>query len=382
MNFNKSARPVIMGRNGMVSAGHSLGALAGVKVLQEGGNAIDAALAAAFVMAVVKPEACGPGGDLFALVFMKKNGKVEAINSSGPAPAKASIDYFREQGLKSVPTSGPLSVAVPGAVDGWLELHKKYGTKDLSRLTSDAIDLARGGFPLHLELAEAIEELSSEFPWVDRCFRQPIGEPTPGKLIVQKGLGDVLEKISRKGRDGFYAGEVAENICRTLKAEGGVLTEDDLQSNIARWLEPLSASYRDYLVFEQPPVSQGFMVLEMLNIIEAWPLHTGEPSRADSIHYQVGAKKLAFEDRIRHLEDPDVRRSKNPNAYFEGACGKATRVTYRRDAPTPDRCYRIGRGYHLSLCHRSRRQCDFVDPKCLRGFWFPCDRRGYGRYHE
>ena len=199
MNFNKSARPVIMGRNGMVSAGHSLGALAGVRVLQEGGNAVDAALAAAFVMTVVKPEACGPGGDLFALVFMKKNGKVEAINSSGPAPAKASIDYFREQGLKSVPTSGPLSVAVPGAVDGWLELHRKHGTIDLSRLTADAIDLARGGFPLHLELAEAIEELSSEFPWVDRCFRRPIGEPKPGKLIVQKGLGDVPGKDFTQG---------------------------------------------------------------------------------------------------------------------------------------------------------------------------------------
>jgi len=305
MNFNKSARPVIMGRNGMVSAGHSLGALAGVRVLQEGGNAVDAALAAAFVMAVVKPEACGPGGDLFALVFMNKTGKVEAINSSGPAPAKASIDYFREKGLKSVPTSGPLSVAVPGAVDGWLELHRKYGTKDLGQLTADAIDLARGGFPLHLGLAEAIEEYSSQFPWVDRCFRQPIGEPKPGKLIVQKGLGDVLEKISRNGRDGFYGGEVAETICQTLKAEGGVLTESDLQRNVARWLDPLSTSYRDYLVFEQPPVSQGFMVLEMLNIIEAWPLHSGEVNLADSIHYQVGAKKLAFEDRIRHLEDPD-----------------------------------------------------------------------------
>ena len=312
MNFSKSARPVIMGQNGMVSAGHSLGALAGVKVLQEGGNAVDAALAAGFVMAVVKPESCGPGGDLFALVFMKKNSKVEAINSSGPAPAKASIDYFREQGLKSIPTSGPLSVAVPGAVDGWLELHRKYGTKDLRRLTSDAIDLARGGFPLHLELAEAIEELSTEFSWVDRCFRRPIGEPKPGKLVVQKGLGDVLEKISLKARDGFYAGEVAENICRTLKAEGGLLTEDDLQANVARWLEPISASYRDYLVFEQPPVSQGFMVLEMLNIIEAWPLHTGEIRRADSIHYQVGAKKLAFEDRMRHLEDPDFGDPKIP----------------------------------------------------------------------
>jgi gamma-glutamyltranspeptidase / glutathione hydrolase len=305
MNFNKSARPVIMGRHGMVSAGHSLGALAGVRILQEGGNAVDAALAAAFVMAVVKPESCGPGGDLFALVFTKKSGKVEAINSSGPAPTRASIDYFREHGHKSVPTSGPLSVAVPGAVDGWLELHRKYGTKDLSRLTADAIDLARGGFPLHLELAEAIEELSSEFPWVERCFRRPIGKPKPGKLIVQKGLGEILEKISLKGRDGFYAGEIAEKICRTLQAEGGVLAEEDLQGNIARWLEPLNARYRNYIVFEQPPVSQGFMVLEMLNIIEAWPLHTGEIQHANSIHYQVGAKKLAFEDRIRHLEDPE-----------------------------------------------------------------------------
>jgi len=322
MIFSKSARPVIMGQNGMVAAGHSLGALAGVKVLEEGGNAVDAALAAAFVMAVVKPESCGPGGDLFALVFMKRNGKVEAINSSGPAPASASIDYFRERGLKGIPTSGPLSVAVPGAVDGWLELHSKYGTKDLRRLTSDAIDLACGGFPLHLELAEAIEELSSEFPWVDRCFRRPIGEPKPGKLVVQKGLGDVLEKISLKARNGFYAGEVAENICRTLKAEGGLLTEDDLQPNVARWLEPLSARYRDYLIFEQPPVSQGFMVLEMLNIIEAWPLHTGEIHRADSIHYQVGAKKLAFEDRIRHLEDPDFGDPKIPMLISKEHAGR------------------------------------------------------------
>src|SRR5262245_60414855 len=139
MSFSKSARPVIMGQHGMVAAGHSLGAVAGADVLDAGGTAVDAALAAGFVMAVVKPESCGPGGDLFALVFMKRNGKVEAINSSGPAPASASIDYFRERGLKGIPTSGPLSVAVPGAVDGWLELHSKYGTNDLCRITSDSV---------------------------------------------------------------------------------------------------------------------------------------------------------------------------------------------------------------------------------------------------
>jgi gamma-glutamyltranspeptidase / glutathione hydrolase len=305
MNFSKSARPVVMGRNGMVCAGHSLGALAGFKVLQEGGNAVDAALAAAFAMAVVKPEACGPGGDLFALVYMNKAGKVEAINSSGPAPRRATVDYFHSRGLKSIPTSGPLSVAVPGAVDGWLELHHRYATKDLPRLTADAVRFAREGFSLHLELAEAIEEHSADFPWVDRCFRQPVGAPRPGKLLVQKGLGEVLEKIAAQGREGFYGGEIAERICQTLKAEGGILEPEDLQTNVARWLEPLSSSYRDYQVFEQPPVSQGFMVLEMLNIVEAWPLRAQTLERADSIHYQIGAKKLAFDDRIRHLEDPE-----------------------------------------------------------------------------
>jgi len=304
MKFTKAARPVIMSQHGMVSSGHALASLAGVKILQEGGNAVDAVLAAAFVSAVVKPETSGPGGDLFVLVSMKKTGKVEALNSSGPAPAKATIDYFHGHGLKGIPQFGPLSIAVPGAVDGWLELHKKYGTKELGRLTADAIRLAREGFPISQEFAEGIEEVSQKFPWVDRIYRQPLGTPNPGKIVVQKGLGDVFEQIVLKGRDGFYAGEIADKICATIKAEGGVLAKDDLQSVICQWLEPLRSTYRDTVVYEQPPVSQGFMVLEMLNIAEAWPMHAGTMSRADMIHYQVAAKKLAFEDRIRYLEDP------------------------------------------------------------------------------
>lgn len=304
MQYTKAARPLLMGRNGMVSSGHALASLAGVNILQEGGNAVDAALAAAFVMAVVKPEASGPGGDLFALLYMKKSGKVEALNSSGPAPAKASIDYFRERGLKSVPTAGPLSIAVPGAVDGWLELHRKHGTQELARLMADALRVAREGFPISSEFAEAIDEFSPEFPWVDRCYRKPLGEPKAGRILAQKGLAGVLEKIALKGRDGFYAGEVAEKICATIKSEGGILAPEDLQPPVFQWLEPLSSSYRNTVVYEQPPVSQGFMVLEMLNIAEAWPFGDGSMSRADMIHYQVAAKKLAFEDRIRYLEDP------------------------------------------------------------------------------
>ncbi len=304
MKFAKAARPVIMGQNGMVASGHHLASQAGVNILRAGGNAVDAALAAAFVMAVVKPEASGPGGDLFALVFMSKTGKVEALNSSGPAPAKASIEYFRERGLKNIPQSGPLSIAVPGAVDGWLELHRKYATKDLSQLAADALAVARDGFPLSQEFSQAIVEIASEFPWVDRFYCQPFGTPRPGRILVQKGLADVLAKIVQTGRNGFYTGEVADTICRTIQSEGGVLAPQDLQPLVCQWLEPLVSSYRGMMVYEQPPVSQGFMVLEMLNIAEAWPFHDGSMSRAEMIHHQIGAKKLAFEDRIRYLEDP------------------------------------------------------------------------------
>ena len=304
MKFSKAARPVIMSRHGMVASGHALASLAGVRILQEGGNAVDAVLAAAFVSAVVKPETSGPGGDLFALVAMKKNGRVEALNSSGPAPARATIEHFHERGLQAIPQFGPLSIAVPGAVDGWLELHRKYGTKDLERLTADAIALGRDGFPISLELAESIEELGAAFPWVDGFYRQPLGGPRPGKILVQKGLAGVFAKIAQQGRAGFYAGEIADKICSTVQSEGGIVSLEDLQAPVCQWLEPLRSTYRDTVVYEQPPVSQGFMVLEMLNIAEAWPMHEGTMSRADAIHYQVAAKKLAFEDRIRYLEDP------------------------------------------------------------------------------
>ena len=285
MKYTKAARPVMMGQNGMVSAGHAQGAMAGVRVLQEGGNAVDAALAAAFVMAVVKPETSGPGGDLFALVFMKKTGNVEALNASGPAPGQATIEWFQERGLKRIPQYGPLSIAVPGAVDGWLELHKKYGTKEMTRLTADAVRIAREGFPISQEFSESIEEFSADFPWVDRCYRQPLGTPDPGKILAQKGLGDVFEKIAQQGRDGFYAGAVAEKICATIKGEGGILSQQDLRAPVAQWLEPLKSSYRDTMVYEQPPVSQGFMVLEMLNIAEGLAFSRGqdEPGGNDSL---------------------------------------------------------------------------------------------------
>ena len=294
-----------MGREGMVSSGHHLASLAGVRVLQEGGNAIDAALAASMTMMVVKPEASGPGGDLFALVYMKRNGgRVEALNASGPAPQKASVEWFREKGLSGIPTEGPLSIAIPGAVDGWMELHRKYGSFELTRLARHAVNYAREGFPLHPDLARKIEEFAPEFPAVERAFRAPLGDVKPGRPLVQKALARTLERIGREGRAGFYDGEVAESICKAVQKEGGVLAMEDLQGNFAEWLTPLSTSYRDYLVLEQPPVSQGFMVLEMLNIFEGCSIHEDGTDASSRIHAMVEAKKLVFEDRIAHLDDP------------------------------------------------------------------------------
>ena len=160
MIFGRATRPVVMGRNGMVSSGHYLASLAGAKVLQEGGNAVDAALAASLTLSVVAPETSGPGGDIFALVSMRKSGKVEALNASGPASTKASIEFFRSKGMSKIPTDGPLSIAIPGAVDGWMELYGRYGTLDLGRIAADAIGYAREGFPLYGRLAARIEEKS------------------------------------------------------------------------------------------------------------------------------------------------------------------------------------------------------------------------------
>lgn len=301
--YSHSFRPVVMGRNGIVSSGHQLASMAGARILEEGGNAVDAALAASFALAVVKPQACGLGGDLFSLVYMKGTGKVEALNASGPAPAAATIEYYRSKGLKAVPTDGPLSIALPGAVDGWMALYSKYASKKLDRLAADAIAYARG-FPLDLVLAEAIEEFAPLSPSVDAYYRKPLNDLTPGRMIVQRGLAHALERIVEHGRDGFYQGDVAKRLCAGIQAAGGIIQEDDLRGDFAEWLEPLSTTYRDYLVYEQPPVSQGFIVLEMLNILEAFDLgelHRRNP--VETIHLMVEAKKLAFEDRIAHLED-------------------------------------------------------------------------------
>lgn len=301
MKFGKPARPVIMGRNGMVASGHYLASLSGARILRDGGNAVDAALAASLALSVVTPETSGPGGDIFVLVYMKKTGRVEALNASGPAPKKATIDYFREYGHARIPSEGPLSIAAPGAVDGWSELHKRYGSFDMERIAADSIAFAREGFPVSRRLAKSIEGLVAA-PDIERNYAHQMPRVAPGCLLTQKGLADTIETFAKKGRDAFYTGALAERMCGALKSAGAILAPEDLQGKIAEWVEPLRTVYHGSTVYEQPPVSQGLMVLEMLNLIEGYPFE--RMSEAEKIHLMVEAKKLAFEDRIKYLDDP------------------------------------------------------------------------------
>jgi gamma-glutamyltranspeptidase/glutathione hydrolase len=344
MKFGKASRPVVMGRNGMVSSGHYLASLAGMKMLHDGGNAVDAALAASLALTVVTPETSGPGGDIFVLVYVKKTGKVEALNASGPAPKRATIAYFREHGHAKVPTEGPLSIAVPGAVDGWTELHKRYGTLELTRIAADAIAYARDGFPISDHLSARIEEFGAAHPAVDRHYRKVLDAVEPGRILVQKGLADTLELIAKKGRDDFYSGALAERMCGALKQEGAIIAQEDLQGKFAEWLEPLRTTYRNFTVYEQPPVSQGFMVLEMLNIVEGFPLAT--MPAADAIHVMIEAKKIAFADRLTHLDDPrfgdpQISRliSKEHAEKRRGAIKEAATPTTRAAAAGGDTTY-------------------------------------------
>ncbi len=302
IRYGKAARTLIMGNNGVVAAGHPLASVAGLKMMQRGGNAVDAAVAAGFVLAVVKHEACGLGGDLFSLVYMKDEGKVRALNASGPAPGNATIDAFKSRGLDAIPTSGPLSIAVPGAVEGWLELHRRYGTLDRAEVCADALTLARDGFPLYLSLAGSIADWAPSSPDIHRCFRAPLEDLTPGRMLRQPELAAVLEAIVRDGRDGFYRGDVAARLCAGIRAQGGLFEERDLDGEFAEWLEPLSTDYRGYRILEQPPVSQGFVILTMMNLLAGYDC--SKMSRTELAHVMVEAKKIAFEDRIRHLDDP------------------------------------------------------------------------------
>ena len=303
VNF-ESNRPVVMGRNGMVCAGHPLAAQAGMAALQRGGNAVDAAIAAAAALNVVEPNMSGIGGDGFIMIYNRQAGAIEVCNGTGAAPYATDVDWYRENGI---PNKGILSVSVPGLVDAWMAAHDRYGTLSRAEVFDAAIDLSENGFPITHVLAGVIagDRLIQEFPDSQAIFAPGGVALRPGQIIRQPGLARTFQAIVDGGRDAFYEGETARAIVKFSEEQGGLFTLKDLADCRSRWEAPISTTYHGHTVYEAPPNSSGHVLLQELNIVEQFDLKAMGCNTPESIHLMAEAKKLAFADREAYMADPD-----------------------------------------------------------------------------
>lgn len=308
-----AGRSAVLARNGMVAASQPLAAQAGLRVLQRGGNAFDAAVATAAALAVVEPMMTGPGGDMFVLAYLAREDRLVGLNGSGFSPAAVDLDFFASRGLDQIPVHGPYSVSVPGAVDGWAALLDRYGAMPLAEVLKAPIEYAENGFPVSEIIAANWAERAE--PIAERKdFRKaylPGGRaPRHGEVFRNPGLAWTYRQIAEGGRDAFYQGEIARRIVEHLDREGWPVSMDDLDRQRSDWVEPISTSYRQYELHELPPNGQGMAALEMLNILEGYDLRSLGHNSASYLHLLLEAKKLAFADLDAWLADP--RRAELP----------------------------------------------------------------------
>lgn len=302
-----ATRSEVIARNGMAATSQPLATQAALDMLKQGGTAVDAAIAANAVLGLVEPVSNGIGGDLFAIVWDAKSGGLHGLNASGRSPAGLTLEYFKKEGLSKIPSYGPLPVTVPGCVDGWSELHKKFGRLGMEIILGSAIRYAEEGFPLSEIIADdwrASAARLEKYPGFKETYMPGGRTPRKGEIFRNPGLAGTLRKIATGGRDAFYRGVVAKTIADYMKRQGGFLSEEDLAGHTSEWVEPVSANYRGYDVWELPPNTQGIAALQMLNILEAYDLKRMGFGSTEYVHLFVEAKKLAFEDRARFYADP------------------------------------------------------------------------------
>jgi gamma-glutamyltranspeptidase/glutathione hydrolase len=302
-----ATRSEVIAAHGMVATSHPLATQIGLDVLQAGGTAVDAAIAANAALGLMEPVSNGIGGDLFAIVWDAKTHKLYGYNGSGRSPRGLSLAWFHEHGVKDIPPLGPLPVSVPGCVDGWFALHDRFGKLPMRELLAPTIRYAREGFPV-TELVAHYWRLSvphlSQFPGFTEQMTLGGRAPEKGELWKNPNLARTLDIIGAGGRDAFYKGAIARTIADYMKAQGGFLAYDDLAAHHGEWVDPVSVNYRGYDVWELPPNGQGLAALEMLNLLEGYDLAKLGFGSAEHVHLFVEAKKLAFEDRAHFYADP------------------------------------------------------------------------------
>ncbi|MGB7730587.1 MAG: gamma-glutamyltransferase [Candidatus Acidiferrum sp.] len=302
-------RSMVISQNGIVAAESPLAAQAGVRILESGGNAVDAAIATNAMMGVVSPMMNGIGGDLFAIVYDAKANKLYGLNASGWAPKALTIDALRKQGLREMPQHGANAITVPGAVDGWQKLADKFGRKKLPEDLAPAILTAKNGYPV-TEWVAAYWATETDYLRGDdeatKVYLPNDRPPKTGEVFHNPDLAWSLQQIADHGRDAYYKGEISKRVLETIKRHGGVMAPQDLAEYSAEWVEPISTTYRDWTVYELPPNGQGLAALMMLNMMETFPLGQKDYGFASTneLHAMIEAKKLAYADLVKYIGDP------------------------------------------------------------------------------
>ena len=312
-----STRSEVISQNGMVATSHPLASQIGIDILQNGGNAIDAAIAANSALGLMEPTGNGIGGDLFAIVWIEKEKKLYGLNASGRSPENLTLEYFKENNFKSIPAYGPLPVSVPGCVDGWFELHNKFGKTSMANILSPTIKYAEDGFPVS-ELVSYYMKVASnnfqEYPNFKETYYLNDSTPKKGQIFKNPDLANTLRVIAKDGRKGFYEGKIANTIANFIQDQGGFLSYKDLKNHKSEWIDPVSTNYRGYDIWELPPNGQGIAALQILNLLEAYDIRSMGFGSAEYIHHFVEAKKIAFADRAKYYADMDF--SKVPVKYL------------------------------------------------------------------
>ncbi|GAB4423736.1 MAG: gamma-glutamyltransferase [Bacteroidia bacterium] len=302
-----ATRSEVIARNGMACTSQPLATQVAIGILQQGGTAIDAAIAANATLGLMEPTGCGVGGDLFAIVWDSKTRQLYGLNASGRSPQGLSLEHLTSLGLDQIPSEGPLPVSVPGCVDGWFELHERFGRLPMEMVLAPAIQYAREGFPVSELIAYYLQASARRYrDWPHFADTYMPGGQAPGKGDVFRNprLAYTYELIATKGRKAFYRGEIAEKIAAHMREIGGFVSMEDLKAHRSEWVQPVSTTYRGYEVWELPPNGQGIAALQMLNLLEGYDLRSMGFGSAAYIHAFTEAKKLAYEDRARYYADP------------------------------------------------------------------------------
>jgi gamma-glutamyltranspeptidase/glutathione hydrolase len=362
------SRSATIAKNGIVATSHPLAAQAGLDVLKSGGNAADAAVAAAATIAVVEPMSCGIGGDLFAIYWDAKTQRLYGLNASGRSPYKLSRQVFAAKGLEQIPEEGPLSWSVPGCVSGWESLRSRFGTRPLGELLQPAILAAEEGCPVPEVIAgywKGGEKALREWPDSAAAFLiDGQRAPREGEIMRLPRMAASLRLIAEGGRDAFYKGPIARKIVAFSEASGGYFSLADFADHTDDWIEPVSTNYRGYDVWELPPNGQGIAALEMLNVLERWDLKSLGHNSADHIHLFVEAKKLAFADRARFYADPTFGKLPVEELISkEYARRQAARIDLQKaaaDVPAGDPKLAHGDTIYLTVVDKDRNCCSLI----------------------